>query len=1081
MRFFGLQRKILVNLRPKFDLFSSSASPSCKTTVLLKNLASSVTLDKLSVLMKDIDINHRKVEIEPGCSIHTIGEAEALVVAETIKTSLCLGAKINSTTMPSLLLQNIPPGLTSDSIRSKFKDFDPKYVRIVGSDIIQSIFSSPSHALNAADIISKLQFKGEILTSHVVKVSADAFALQVSGWSTSFTTEDVQIFLSESLSNSFPNLNWSFKPGPPSACIVRIPSSGIENTDRILEDLKKNATLPNLSISTIALKKPSLFFRKIPDSCDPQDLKNLVAENGASYFHRSMKSRDLLGDVAVAYFPTEEAALNAMKNMKNVMLDGKKKMSISFREMSEPALKIHNLPGNASLEDVQGMLASYFVKPTRVQLLNSGVSANGDIDALVVFGSAKDAQQASVIFRNKHVGNGRILTCSDSPINDIGVVYTFAGASIQDTDKVIYDVSSALKSVPTLQDRAISMSLKSNIDAFVVFETILKADSAQNSFYNGVVNVSQDVGAVRSSDNNDAIGVKKGSLIVSKLTVYPSFAIEATGLDPSMPASIVEDTIRAKLLEGISMMKIDRTAIVKFKKSNDVVPGMKMLKKCILDGKSLSVEKYRTLSGAAEDADYDQVGTYEKFDQFATRNVLADFMHTDPSTRYQIARNSFERSLFEAQESNDVSRLINSSASPAIRTEAQSILKSRNPDINRLFELYVQNEDMIRFSHDFDELRSVLGPAELGDPFNWSQFSIQTLDHISKYEAVLAKEKAQQEAVKRAEVDRRFEQFKEETKGDFDTLKLELMKIEHEALETGKGLRVSPDLRDTIDRIVPATDKLDRKVHKEMKQQLIELSAAANTGTSMSNRVQKILRGLTGLDKETDENDFADVSSSNDDLDFTSGLDDSGTSDENPAMRHGAKDIKVEGPDGNEETVVLEDVNELKDRDGHLWSGVILDTDTVSKTMPGNRMMSFRCLVAVGNLKGSAGFGMGKGKTQADALKYAFRAALANLTHIDLYDNFGLAHDVYGKHNSCHAYIRATPENRLMVASPFARAILNRFGISSASCKLVGRRNPYSQVRAIFNAIAKHENIDEFAKDRGQRYLTLRWLYQNKI
>ena len=66
-----------------------------------------------------------------------------------------------------------------------------------------------------------------------------------------------------------------------------------------------------------------------------------------------------------------------------------------------------------------------------------------------------------------------------------------------------------------------------------------------------------------------------------------------------------------------------------------------------------------------------------------------------------------------------------------------------------------------------------------------------------------------------------------------------------------------------------------------------------------------------------------------------------------------------------------------------------------------------------------------------------------------------------------------------MTASPFANAVLESFGISSASVKLVGRRNPYSMVRAMFNAIEKHENIDETAKRRGLRYLTLRAAREN--
>lgn len=109
------------------------------------------------------------------------------------------------------------------------------------------------------------------------------------------------------------------------------------------------------------------------------------------------------------------------------------------------------------------------------------------------------------------------------------------------------------------------------------------------------------------------------------------------------------------------------------------------------------------------------------------------------------------------------------------------------------------------------------------------------------------------------------------------------------------------------------------------------------------------------------------------------------------------------------------------------------------------------------------------------------RDALKNLLFIDLYENSSLAHDLYGRHNSCHVYIRSTPKSRIFVGSPVVEEILTRFGIASASVKVVGRRNPYSVIRAIFNALDKHENLDEFAKDRGKRYLSLKWAYDNNV
>ena len=106
---------------------------------------------------------------------------------------------------------------------------------------------------------------------------------------------------------------------------------------------------------------------------------------------------------------------------------------------------------------------------------------------------------------------------------------------------------------------------------------------------------------------------------------------------------------------------------------------------------------------------------------------------------------------------------------------------------------------------------------------------------------------------------------------------------------------------------------------------------------------------------------------------------------------------------------------------------------------------------------------------------------MRNLVFVDLYDNAGFAHDLFGKHNSCRCYIRATPRDRLLVGSTFAEHVLQLFGVSSASVKFIGRRNPYSMCNAIFEAVANHRNLDEIAKSRGKRFLTLKWIYDHNI
>lgn len=171
----------------------------------------------------------------------------------------------------------------------------------------------------------------------------------------------------------------------------------------------------------------------------------------------------------------------------------------------------------------------------------------------------------------------------------------------------------------------------------------------------------------------------------------------------------------------------------------------------------------------------------------------------------------------------------------------------------------------------------------------------------------------------------------------------------------------------------------------------------------------------------------------------------------------------------------------IRDAQGRLWSGAVIKTGTTQKTVAGGRIMTYRTLVVIGNGQGAAGYGSGKGATPADALESAFREALKNIYFLDIYDGHCLTHDVAGKHNSCQVYIRALPGDRELKAGPIVEAILTRFGIASASAKVVGRRNAYSVVMATFKALSKHESLEEAAKKRGKRFLDVEWARKNKL
>lgn len=43
----------------------------------------------------------------------------------------------------------------------------------------------------------------------------------------------------------------------------------------------------------------------------------------------------------------------------------------------------------------------------------------------------------------------------------------------------------------------------------------------------------------------------------------------------------------------------------------------------------------------------------------------------------------------------------------------------------------------------------------------------------------------------------------------------------------------------------------------------------------------------------------------------------------------------------------------------------------------------------------------------------------------------------------------------------------------SVQCKMIGRRNKYSMIYAMFDALAKHRGIESIARGRGKRILSL--------
>jgi small subunit ribosomal protein S5 len=860
----------------------------------------------------------------------------------------------------------------------------------LGSPLVQSVFATASDALKASTALSTTKIDETLLHTCTVKLPDGSFAVQVTDFPESFGLDKAREIVLNVLSPIFPRQTVSVRPGSPKNLVFRLaPKLNKKSQDEIMEALKSTvlSTSEKVKVSTYSIKKPAIFIRQIAQTTSGTVTKLLTELGAVRVQEMNYRSEQVPGDLAIAYFNSEEAALLAMKKLKVVTLDGKK-VHTTYKETSEPAFHISNLPLDASVEEVSRLLLQNYITPIDIKLVRKETTSG----AVVILGYPKAVDVACNSFRKKVFLRGNLLSSSPMLLNDVAIEISVNSGS----EKELLDLRDAVtESIKKLDDIASLTETKliSNVGAMISFASLNDANTAQAEYTAG---------------NIELFPTSVGS----KLVAFPSYTVEIDSFSPTEPASKLVDAIEKE--KGIQIIGSSRSAILKFRRHRDVKPGVAKLSKCQIDGQYLKTIRYSPLNMENE-SEYDTHGFDEEWDRFHLKGVLQDFLHTDPATRFQVARNHFERAFKGAKIDGWLEYLVDDNSSAELKAEVTKEIAKPNPDMERLFEIFIQKQDMQKFTHDFKEMRSLLGKENPLDPFDWSEFRMDDAEDVKRLEEEMHR---------------------------LDKMAGSGVGV---SIKGGPFEKSSLEAKETVQRKETGVEGSENKVVHGLPEKSVDIDS---------------LEGSKDLEDLKDIDDLEDPSNLLPDI----------------------KSVTVENDKtGETERISLENPEKLVDSDGHVWAGAILDTDMTQKTMPGNRIATHRVLVVVGNLKGAAGFGVGKGKNPQEAVNSAFRDALRNLLYVDLYDNFGLAHDLHGKHNSCHAYIRATPSSRIMVASPFAAAVLNRFGIYSASCKLIGRRNPYSMVRAIFNALEKHENIDETAKARGQRYLTLRWAYDKNV
>lgn len=298
------------------------------------------------------------------------------------------------------------------------------------------------------------------------------------------------------------------------------------NNNKSLEQLFSKEILANKSITISAIQdisKPALYIRNIKHLTE-DTLQKLFSAYKSERIQSIRTSEEGFLEMAVIYFPSEADAMKAMISTKDVAIDGKTFVA-AYREVSEAAVRLENLPENMKAQDINALCQKLHVH--RIEL-SSG-------QAVVVFSTLEEATLAADILHNKKVTGAQ------------GEEVKLQARLIELNDRAV-EISGDINKVPEVKEllsdltKFKSSTTRSNKDASVSFKTLAQARQALSIY------------------NQTLAGECPGILSVS-----PSFTVNVDGLSVDLPVTtLIEDLKTSKT--AVEPIKVDRNALLRVRK-----------------------------------------------------------------------------------------------------------------------------------------------------------------------------------------------------------------------------------------------------------------------------------------------------------------------------------------------------------------------------------------------------------------------------------------------------------------------------------------------------------------------------------
>src|SRR3989344_4680482 len=130
----------------------------------------------------------------------------------------------------------------------------------------------------------------------------------------------------------------------------------------------------------------------------------------------------------------------------------------------------------------------------------------------------------------------------------------------------------------------------------------------------------------------------------------------------------------------------------------------------------------------------------------------------------------------------------------------------------------------------------------------------------------------------------------------------------------------------------------------------------------------------------------------------------------------------------------------------------VVQVNRVSKKTKGGNRIGFSVIVVVGDKKGKVGVGLGKARDVASAIKKGINLAKKHLVTVHLIKGT-IPHDIYIKRGAAKVLLKPAPEGSGVIAGGAVRVVVEAAGIRNISSKVLGTKNPASNIYATLEAL----------------------------